>query len=311
MRKNFYIVFVLVLFIPLAADAQAFVDKGYHPKITAIGRSAVALTEDAALMFYNPASLGFTQSGNVFASYTSLYPDIIDENMNVVNAGAAYSLGSLGVVGLGISQFAPNFWSEQTFIASFATRMFTNDLSLGGSVKILRWSAEAPQGENAVPESPLSYTGFTVDIGTTYVIPEVMEENDLYVGASILNITQPSVANNGSSDAALPMELNIGTAYVSRKFNYKILGGVGIRKEGVRVSVGFDITAMKARLMGVENEFFVRLGGGRLTAQDSQGEYNGGFGMKIDNIVIDYSYSYQAFIRHVGGISSISVGYEF
>lgn len=310
MKKNFYI-FVLVLFIPLAAYAQTFVDKGYHPKITAVGRSVVALTEDAALMFYNPASIGFTQSVNVFASYTNLYPDIIDENMNVVNAGAAYPLGTLGVVGVGVSQFSPKFWSEQIFIGSFATRMLMDNLSLGGSIKILRWSAEAPQGENAVPESPLSYTGFTVDIGTTYFIAEVMEENDLYLGASLLNITQPTTAHDGSSDAVLPMEVNVGTAYVSRKFNYKILGGIGIRKEGVRVSFGFDMTALKVHLMGVENEFYVRFGGGRLTAQDSQGEYNGGFGMKIDNIVIDYSYSYQAFIRHVGGISSISVGYEF
>ncbi|MEW6062429.1 MAG: type IX secretion system membrane protein PorP/SprF [Bacteroidota bacterium] len=310
MKKKFYI-FVLVLFIPLAAYAQTFVDKGYHPKITAVGRSVVALTEDAALMFYNPASVGFTQSVNVFASYTNLYPDIIDENMNVVNAGAAYPLGTLGVVGVGVSQFSPKFWSEQIFIGSFATRMLMDNLSLGGSIKILRWSAEAPQGENAVPESPLSYTGFTVDIGTTYFIAEVMEENDLYLGASLLNITQPTTAHDGSSDAVLPMEVNVGTAYVSRKFNYKILGGIGIRKEGVRVSFGFDMTALKVHLMGVENEFYVRFGGGRLTAQDSQGEYNGGFGMKIDNIVIDYSYSYQAFIRHVGGISSISVGYEF
>lgn len=310
MKKNFYI-FVLVLFIPLAAYAQTFVDKGYHPKITAVGRSVVALTEDAALMFYNPASIGFTQSVNVFASYTNLYPDIIDENMNVVNAGAAYPIGALGVVGVGVSQFSPKFWSEQIFIGSFATRMLMDNLSLGGSVKILRWSAEAPQGENAVPESPLSYTGFTVDIGTTYFIAEVMEENDLYLGASLLNITQPPTAHDGSSDAVLPMEVNVGTAYVSRKFNYKILAGIGIRKEGVRVSFGFDMTALKVHLMGVENEFYVRFGGGRLTAQDSQGEYNGGFGMKIDNIVIDYSYSYQAFIRHVGGISSISVGYEF
>ena len=69
--------------------------------------------------------------------------------------------------------------------------------------------------------------------------------------------------------------------------------------------------ALRSSLGGVESEFFVRLGGGRLTAEDSQGEYNGGFGLKIDSFIIDFSYSYQAFMRNVGGISSISVGYEW
>jgi len=293
------------------AFAQAFVDKGYHPKSNAVGHAVTAMTNDASLMFYNPAAIGFVTSGNVFTSYSNLYPDIIDENMNLINAGGAYSLGSIGVIGIGVSQFSPNFWSEQMFVGSFATRMFLEDLSLGANVKILRWSAEAPKGDNAVPEPSLSYGGFTFDLGATYVFREVMEENDFQVGASIINLTQPSVASNGSSDAVLPMEIHTGAAYISRKFNYTILGGMAFINGEMKVSIGTEINALQTSVAGIESIFYVRFGGGKITVKDSQGEYNAGFGLKVEKLSIDYSYSYQAFITQVGGISSIALGYEF
>jgi hypothetical protein len=215
------------------------------------------------------------------------------------------------VVGFGISQFSPNHWSEQVFIGSFATRIISDDLSLGASVKILRWSADAPQGENAIPEPALTYTGFTFDAGVSYVISEIAEENDLTIGASLLNITQPSVASNGSADAALPMALHTGAQFHSRKFQYSILAGAIFSGDDIKITFGGELMALRSNLGGVASEFFVRIGGGRVTAEDSQGEYNGGFGLKVDRFVIDFSYSYQAFVRNVGGISSISVGYEW
>ncbi len=310
MRKT-YIHIIFTLLFTGALFGQAFVDKGFHPKSTALGRSVVAMTKDASLLYYNPAAIGFETSANVFAGYANLYPSIDGDNMNLMNAGGAYSLGSIGVIGIGVSQFSPNHWSEQVFIGSFATRMFGEDLSVGASVKVLRWSADAPQGENAVPEPALSYTGFTFDAGISYIIPEIAEENDLSVGASIVNITQPSTASNGSSDAALPMSLNAGAMFHSRKYNYSVMAGTMLSDGDVKITIGGELMALRSSLGGVESEFFVRLGGGRLTAEDSQGEYNGGFGLKIDSFIIDFSYSYQAFMRNVGGISSISVGYEW
>ncbi len=308
--NNLKLCFFLFL-VSSQAFSQAFADKGYHSRTTALGRSVTALTSDASLIFYNPASIGFAQSMNIFSNYTNLYPEVIEANMNVLNAGGVYPLGPIGVIGIAMSQFAPDFWNEQTFIGSFATRIFNEDISVGANIKILRWSAESPQGENAVPEPSLSYSGFTFDIGGVYVLRNIVEENDVHIGVSLMNLTQPSVANNGSSDATLPMEINIGSAYVSRTFNYSILSGMTIRKGELKITVGTEINALKTTLVGVESEFFVRFGGGRFTVKDSQGEYNGGFGLKVDGLLIDYSYSYQAFIQHVGGISSLSLGYEF
>lgn len=310
MRK---ILLHIAIFLSLtgALFGQAFVDKGFHPKTTALGRSVTAMTGDASLLYYNPAAIGFETSASVFAGYANLYPSVQDDNMNLMNAGGAYSLGSIGVVGIGVSQFSPNFWNEQVFIGTFATRMFGDDLSVGANVKVLRWSAEAPQGENAVPEPALSYTGVTFDAGVSFAMPDIAEENDLTVGASILNITQPSTASNGSSDASLPMSVNAGAMFHSRKFNYSVMAGTVVSDGDVKITFGGELLALRSSLGGVESEFFVRIGAGRVTAENSQGEYNGGFGLKVGRFCIDFSYSYQAFVRNVGGISSMSVGYEW
>ncbi|MBI2430161.1 MAG: type IX secretion system membrane protein PorP/SprF [Ignavibacteriales bacterium] len=310
MRK-ILLTFVVLSILSIEVSAQAFIDKGYHPKSIAVGRAVTASTGDASLLFYNPASIGFLSTGHVFTGFSNLYPDITDENMNLITGGGAYSLGSIGTVGVVVSQFSPNFWNEQMFIGSFATRMFLEDLSVGGSVKILRWSAEAPQGQNAVPEPVLSYTGFTLDVGATYIATEVYEENDIQIGVSLLNITQPSVASNASPDGVLPMEVHLGGAYVSRKFNYSVLSGIVVREGEMKIMLGSEINALKTSIAGIESMFLVRFGGGRVAEIDSQGEYNVGFGLKISSFVFDYSYSYQAFSNHVGGISSISLGYEF
>ncbi len=292
-------------------SAQAFSDKGYHPRMTALGRAVTALDGDAASVFFNPAALTTIGSGQVFAGFTELYPMVQDDDLNVLNAGGAYSLGDIGTVGIGISQFSPNFWTERTFIVSFATSQLVQDLSIGASAKILSWSADAPQGEYAVPEPALSYTGFTIDLGIYYKIADILEQNDLQLGASVTDLTQPSVASNGSSDAAVPMSLTAGAALRSRKHGYTIYTSLMQRDGDLKVMAGYEITALKTSALGIESEFVVRFGGGRVTAADAQGEYNGGFGFMVENLRIDYAYSYQAFIRHVGGISSVAVSYAF
>lgn len=291
--------------------SQAFLDKGYHPRLTSLGRSVVALKEDVGLLFYNPAAISFGTTTQVFAGFTDLYPNIADDNLNVLNAGAKYSLSDIGTIGIGISQFSPNFWSERTIFLSFASHLLYENLSIGGSAKILSWSADAPQGEYAVPEPALSFTGISFDVGLVYIVPEIFEQNDLQIGMTMYDITQPSIAHNGNSSASMPFHLAGGVAYLSHKYHYTILGGVSLKENDVRISFGYEISALKTSTFGIESEFFVRVGGGRIASGDSQGEYNGGFGLVVEKMKVDYSYSYQAYLRNVGGISSIALSYEF
>ncbi len=290
---------------------QAFVDKGFHPRMTALGRSVIAMKEDVGLLFYNPAAIAFGNSAQMFAGFTDLYPIVADDNLNVLNAGAVYPLTDIGTVGIGVSQFSPNFWNERTIILSFASHKLYENLSLGASAKILSWSAESPQGENAVPEPAFSYSGISFDVGMLYLIPELFGENDLQFGLTLTDLTQPSIASNGNKDAVLPFQFSAGAAYVSHKYHYTILGSATMKESDIKLSFGYEISALKTSTLGIDGEFLVRIGGGRIATSDSQGDYNGGFGIILDNVKVDYSYSYQAFIRNVGGISSVAISYEF
>ncbi|MBW7888730.1 MAG: hypothetical protein H3C35_10305 [Bacteroidetes bacterium] len=310
--KNYiFTAIVLSAIVFSQAFSQAFLINDFSPKVTALGRTGIGMKGDVSLLFYNPASIEFGKPVQVFAGYTELYPLVKDNNLNVLNAGGAYTFGSLGTVGIGLSQFSPKFWTERTIVLSYATRMLLENLSLGFSAKLLSWSAEAPQGEYAVPEPALSKTNISFDAGLLYLIPEILEQNDLQIGIAVHDITQPSVAHNGSSGAKIPLSASAGFAFISHLYNYSLFGGASIKETDVRLSAGYEITALKAVAFGIENEFLVRLGAGRIINNDTQGDYNGGFGFRVENLRIDYSYTYQTAVRNIGGISSISIGYDF
>ncbi|MEW5800168.1 MAG: hypothetical protein AB1728_14315 [Bacteroidota bacterium] len=300
-----------MLFVATATlFSQAFVDKGYHPKTTALGHSAIAMKEDAALLFYNPASIGFENSAQVFAGFTQLYPYVADDNLNVLNAGAAYAIGSLGTAGIGFTQFAPNFWSERSIVFSFASTTLLDNLSLGLSAKLLSWSAESPQGEYAVPEPALSYTGMSFDIGALFVLPEIFEKNDLQFAIALNDVTQPVISNSGNG-TALPLQITAGFAFLSHRYDYTLYGSSTMKNGDTKISIGYELSALKTTTFGIESEFIVRIGMGRIINNDTQGDYNGGFGLSFDQLTVDYSYSYQAAVRHIGGISSIALSYDF
>ncbi len=307
-----HIAWCVVLLVVTVATlfSQAFVDKGYHPKTTALGHSSIAMKEDAALLFYNPASIGFENSAQVFSGFTQLYPYVADDNLNVLNTGATYSIGSFGTAGIGFSQFAPNFWSERSIIASFASRTLLDNLSLGISVKLLLWSAESPQGEYAVPEPALSYTGMSFDVGALFLLPEIFEMNDLQFAFALNDVTQPSISNSGNG-TQLPLQITAGFAFLSHLYDYTIYGSSTTKGGDTKVSVGYELSALKTTTFGIESELIVRIGMGRIMNNDTQGDYSGGFGLSIDNLTVDYSYSYQVAVRHVGGISSVALSYDF
>ncbi|MCK9410070.1 MAG: hypothetical protein WCX28_03395 [Bacteriovoracaceae bacterium] len=279
--------------------------------MNSLGRAVVAMKGDAGLMFYNPASIAYGSPAQIFAGFTNLYPSVLDDNLNVINAGGTYRLEQTGTIGIGVSQFSPNFWTERIILLSFASDQLMENISVGASAKILSWSAESPQGEYAVPEPGFAYTGVSFDLGAFYQIPEIFEQNDLQFGIALLDVTQPSIASNGSSDATLPMKLSTGAAFISRKHHYALYGAATLSEGNRKLAFGYELSAFHVSAMGIESELFIRFGAGRVTKTDSQGEYNGGFGIVVNKVKIDYSYSYQAFLQNVGGISSIAMSYEF
>ena len=116
---------------------------------------------------------------------------------------------------------------------------------------------------------------------------------------------------NGSPDAQLPFEVQAAAAYVSHSYHYTVTAGTIMRGSETRIMAGAELTGLQTSLLGVDAAFLVRLGGERTTVADIQGEYDGGFGLCIGGLAIDYAYTYQVVMNNLGGISTISLRYTF
>ncbi len=324
---------VLLLTATPNAFSQAFGEKGYSARANALGRSVVSLTNDPVLIFYNPAANGGSDRPSVLTSYTSLFPGIADANFNFITLSGIYPLSNLGVVGLGVTQFSPTGWAENVIVGNLSSKMLTDNLLVGGSVKYLHWKSDAPKGENAVPEPGFAYNGISFDLGASFILREVLKENDIRFGFSLLDINQPSVAVNGSADARLPLRISAGVSYISHTYNYVITTQVSKVDNEVLFSGGAELLGLQSKVLGIDGKFLVRLGGSTGVANFNfvrlaktggggkrieffngdqlQGDYNAGFGVQAGALVIDYAYVMQAVAANVGGINTVSVGYTF
>lgn len=327
------ITLILLLIAAPNVFGQAFGDKGYSARASALGRSVVSLTNDPILVFYNPAANGGSNRPSLLTSYTNLYPSIADANFNFMTLSGIYPLSNLGVLGLGVTQFSPTGWAENVIVGNFSSTMLTDDLLVGGSVKYLHWKSDAPKGENAVPEPGLAYNGISFDFGASFILREVMKENDIRFGLSFQDINQPSVAANGSADARLPFRISAGASYISRTYNYVVTAQISKGDNELLFNGGVELLGLQSTVLGVNGKFLVRLGGstgvsnfnfmrlaktgggGRriefFNGNQVQGDYNAGFGVQAGSLVIDYAYMMQALAANIGGINTISVGYSF
>ena len=308
----FFFAFILALGVD-SANGQAFVDKGYSARTTSLGRSVVATTGDPNLIFYNPAGIATSERVTVYSSYTNLFPSVSDGSLNYLAFSGVYPVTGIGVAGLGITQFSPSGWAENVVVGSFATKFLSDNLSVGGSVKYLHWKSESPQGEYAVPEPGISYSGISVDAGVSFLIPDVLKDNDIRFGVSLQDINRPSVAANGSKDAKLPFGLTGGVSYLSRTYNYILTAQVSHRGDGLDIAGGAELLGLRSNVFGAEGKFLVRAGGstGLNGGKQVRGEYDAGFGIVIGGVAIDYAYVLQAVLTNIGGINTVSVGYTF
>lgn len=314
MKRVFCICFCLYV-AAQSLLAGAFVQKGFSARSASLGNSYTALSADVAGIFFNPAGLAELTGTQVQSSYARLFPDVEDDNLNLLSGGVVVGMAGLGSFGVGGSFFNTENWKESEFAASYAMSMWSGGssrLSVGGTFRMLHWSAVAAPGEGA-----LSFTGFTVNAGVLYSVKNFLaEDNDSYtnslrLGAHVENITRPSVAVNGSAGAKLPMNVEAGIAYVSGAYDYLISTTFAYSESRTRLKLGAEFVIAKGEVIGSLAQVVVRVGGDRDAREDSQGEYSGGFGLVWNAIAIDYVYLYPVELLTVGGTQRISLQYNF
>ena len=300
-------IILLAFLLSITLRAGGFDDLGNSARVVSMGGANIAVADAPYSFFYNPAGIYNIKTLSLSSTYSNLYPGITDDNINYFSLSAVVPWEIIGELGIGGTFLNSQLWKENTFVFTFARQIY-GDVALGGSIKFLRWSAEAAPGESA-----LSYFGFTFDVGAHYTISDVIEGSDLKFGASIQNLTQPSISNSGSPDANLPITFGFGLAFVSNKYNYIVALDIVKNNEITKIKSGAEFLGLRENVFGLNTAFLIRLGYDGIVGSDvfSQRGINGGFGLSINEFKIDYAYVFPLVLQNVCGSHKISLNYNF
>lgn len=301
---------LILLMVPTMLFSGGFSKLPASARAVALGGSLVSFTNDPNVIFYNPAGIASMNSLAVSTSFTQLFPGIADDNLRYISASAVANLSFLGNVGLGVKSFSSAFWKENEIVGTYAQDAF-GVLSVGGSAKLLQWSTPSPSGRLAQPEAGYSKITLSFDVGAQTTIKDIVPDNDVTIGFMMGDFTRPSIAQNGSSDASLDLKMSLGVQYFSRVYNYAVTAHYTIMGSVQRLGVGTEILAMKTSLLDEEAEVVVRVGGGGQLQSGQQGDINGGLGLSVGGLTMDYAYTIQTELQYVGGTHHISLRYFF
>jgi len=298
---------ILILLIASSVRAGGFDDLGNSARVFSLGGAYTAVADAPYSIFYNPAGIYRLNKFSISTTYSNLYPGVQDDNLNYISLSAIVPVGIVGEFGVGGTFLNTNLWQENIVYGTYARELYES-FAVGGSVKLLRWSAGAAPGEAA-----LSYLGFTFDAGVHYTLKDILNGSDLRIGFAAQNITEPSIASNGNKDAKLPMILAAGLAYVSAGYNYLI--ALDFVKEGdaYYLKTGAEFLGLRQEVLGLSTGFLIRAGYNG-TVNDtpfSRSGINGGFGLEVENLTIDYAYMYPLELTEVGGSHKVSLSYNF
>jgi hypothetical protein len=240
-----------------------------------------------------------------YTTYSNLVPGIEDDNISYFTASGVIPINILGTVGAGGTFLNSEMWKEYTLNGTYALELY-HGLSIGGAFKFMGWSASAPPGEDA-----LSYSGFTVDVGAIYTMPEIMKNIDLQIGAAFNNLNNPSIAKSGANSGKLPVKMGLGLALVSNEYNYLFTADIVKESNVYTIKSGVEFNAFKGKMWGYSTDFVIRLGYLDLLASDFAKEraLSGGIGIQVDNYRIDYAYRFPFILENLNGSHKISLSF--
>jgi hypothetical protein len=279
-----------------AANADAVVNiqnTGASARSVGLGNAFVAIADDPAAIFANPA--GLRQMKNSQIAYTNvslLYSGVDDGNLGQHIISLVKPMGGRLSLGLALEKIGFEDFSENGAFFSLGIK-FSKNLSLGVNAKYLFWSGNLPAGD------PADDSGGSIglDLGALWKTPF----REAALGVMIKNLNKPNVAGgtvlNESDAGKLPMDLHLG---LSRKSGPKSLVSV----EWVTRDFTGDNSVNKL-LVGGETKlsevFMLRGGGSRFFEDGVDGDLNAGIGWKKNKTRVDYAYHIPLDLVDAGG----------
>ena len=288
-------------------NAQAFLDLGNSAQISAMGGTNVALKGTPFSVFYNPSGIYNVNNIYVATSFSRLFPDIEGDQLNYFSLTSTVPVNVIGNFGVGVTYFSTELWNENTFSFTYA-REIVKGIAAGATLKLLRWSATAAPGEEA-----LSYFGYTFDIGAYSTLFKDKTYGEIDLGLVVKNLTQPNVSSNGSKDAEIPMQLALGILYHSHAYNYQLAFDVFKEKDIIGFRTGSEFSLFNRQLLSLNTNLLLRIGYNRILQSDFAKESNltGGFGLIVESVMFDYAYVYPYELQNIGGTHKLSLSYKF
>ena len=299
------LIIILSVIISSQTFAGGFENLGVHSRIIGMGGAFTGVGDASYTVFYNPAGLINVKKFEFSSTYNQLFTGL-DDDLYYLTFSSSIPLWKFGKLGAGLTHLKAGAWQENTLIFSYAKDI--GNFGFGGNFKLLRWNAQAAPGEEAQ-----SYLGFTFDAGLFYSIYQVLGNGILRFGAVAQDITEPSISINGSDEAKLPMKLSFGISYYSPTYDY-MFAIDGIKEEdNYLLKFGAEFLGMKTKVYGVESGFYLRGGYNGIVSNSpfKQNSLNGGFGVFINQLKIDYAYESHIQITGLGGGHKISFTYQF
>jgi len=300
-KRRILIVFLFVTNL----FAGGFENLGVHSRVIGLGGAFVGVGDESYTVFYNPSGLAFIRNFQVSSTYNQLFSGINDELYYLTFSSTA-PIWNLGDLGVGLTHLKAGAWQENTLILSYAKNI--SHFAIGGSLKVLRWSAQGAPGEDSQ-----SYTGFTFDIGAFYKLTRVFGNGVFKIGAVAQDLTQPSIAVNGSDEAKLPLKIAVGVSYYSPTYDYLFAIDAVKENDITILRFGAEFLGYKDKVYGIETGFYLRGGYNEILTKSNfqNNALNGGFGVFVGGLKIDYAYVNKIKIVGIGGSHKISIGYHF
>jgi len=265
----------LVLLFALAAGATtlaaedpigtaAMLDIGLGARALGMGGAHIAVADDAAAVYYNPAGLAFIDGRHVVSLYTNQFGA-------AGYMGLGYAQRYLGVGGMkldasGIDQtdeFANVTGvfgvTDLTLILGAAAKVMPQ-FGVGGAVKYYSQALPANSGR-----------GVTGDIGILFAT----DSGKFRLGAICRNVLGSLKYDSGHTDA---FDRSLGAGVAVRPMDNLLLAADVIWKDGIDARIGGEFRLGK---------FALRAGGGY---RDEKLSFSAGAGFLLPAFSIDYAY---------------------
>lgn len=277
---------VLILLLPMSSwaggvgtTAAQFLKIGVGARAMGMAGAYAAVTDDAHVLYWNPAGIAGMERPQLASTYNVLYQDTSQGFLSYAHPMDGKGVWGVGINYLQVADIEKRTGDTTAALSTFAAKdsalfgsyaLSFNNLSLGASLKFIQLKLDSD-----------SASAFALDLGSLYK----MSDLPLTFGLSVLNVGT-SVKYKSASDP-LPLGVKLGAAY--KLFNDKLLvtaGGDSWIQES-RSYLQCGVEYMPVSILALRTGYQVGRSSDKLEGLTG---VSAGMGFTIKKFIIDYAY---------------------